>query len=246
MIIQRKRTSSIASAAVAALAIFGTAGCSMLTGDNGPGSASLSFHAAGTTAAGTALANSAVPITDGVHTIDLQSVDVTFSEVTFERADGQPSDDDDSETDSDSEGSHNSRFQSGATTISMPLTGGMIAPFSGNLAAGSYDRVELDVEFVRIRGTYDGQAFDVTVPVSRELELRLNPALVVDGSTPGNVTVNINFAAWFTANGVTIDPRQLATSATAQSAFRDRVKASFKATEDQDRDGDEADSDSDG
>lgn len=245
MLFQRNRTPSVASAAVAALALFGTAACSMLTGDKGAGSASLSFHATGTTAASAALMNSAIPITDGVHTVDLQSVDVTFSEVTFERADGQTSDDDDSDTDSDSEGSHNVRLRSGATTVSMPLTGGLIAPFSGNLAAGSYDRVELDVEFIRLRGTYDGQAFDVTIPVGRELELRLSPPLVVDGSTPGNVTVNINFAAWFSANGATIDPRQLATSSTALSAFRDRVKASFKATEDQDRDGDDADSDSD-
>jgi hypothetical protein len=239
------RRFSLASAAVAALALTGATACSMLTGDNGPGSATLSFHAAGTAGAAATLNSSAAPITDGTHTLDLQSVDLTVSEVTFERVDGQASDDDDSETDSDSEGSHNARLEFGATTIALPLDGGMISPFSGNLAAGSYDRVELDVEFVRLRGTYDGQAFDVTVPVSRELEIRIDPPLVVDGTTPGNVTVNIDFASWFRANGTVIDPRTL-TSSTAMSLFRDRVKASFRATEDSDRDGDEADSDSDG
>ncbi|MEO5567666.1 MAG: hypothetical protein ABIR92_04200 [Gemmatimonadaceae bacterium] len=240
------RTLSSAGAIAATLTVLTAAACSSLTGGNG-GSATLSFHAAGTaaTAPGASLNLSTAPVSDGTHTLDLQSVDFTVSEVVFERTDGQTSDDDDSETDSDSEGSHNSRFQSGATTISVPLTGGMIAPFSGNLAAGSYDRVELDVEFVRLRGTYDGQAFDVTVPVNRELELRLSPPLVVDGSTVGNVTVNIDFASWLSANGALIDPRTL-TSSTALSLFRDRVKASFKATEDSDRDGDESDSDSDG
>lgn len=239
------KASSLATPAVALLALFGATACSILTGDNGLGSASLSFHAAGTSAPrGASFNSSAAPVTDGTHTIDLQSVDLTLSEVTFERVDGQPGDDDDSETDSDSEGSHNRRLVSGATTISLPLDGGMIAPFSGNLPAGSYDRVELDVEFVRLRGTYDGQAFDVTVPVSRELELRISPPLVVDGSTTGNVTVNIDFASWFKVNGTVIDPRTL-TSSTAMSLFRERVKASFKATEDSDRDGDESDSDSD-
>lgn len=171
-------------------------------------------------------------------------MDFTISEVVFERTDGQAGDDDDSETDSDSEGSHNRRVHSGATTVSVPLNGGLISPFSGDLAAGSYDRVELDVEFVRLRGTYDGQAFDMTVPVNRELELRLSPPLVVDGTTETNVTVKLDIASWLRVNGAVIDPRSLSSS-TAMSQFRDRVKASFRAMEDSDRDGDESDSDSD-
>lgn len=235
----------VTSAIAATLTLTAAAACTDLTGSEG-GTATLSFHSAGTAAssANATMNTGAAPVTDGTHTLELQSVDFTISEVTFERAEGQSGDDDDSDADSDSEGAHNRRFHSGATTISVPLNGGMVAPFSGNLAAGSYDRVELDVEFVRLRGTWDGQAFDVTVPVARELELRLSPPLVVDGNTVGNVTVNIDFASWLRVNGALIDPRTL-TSSTAMSLFRDRVKASFKATEDSDRDGDESDSDSD-
>jgi hypothetical protein len=222
-----------------------TAACSDLTG-NRRGEASVSFQAAGAGSGARSVAAdlSTVPITDGVHTIDLQSIDFTISEVVFERADGQAGDDDDSDTDSDSEGSHNRRVHSGSMTVSMPLAGGVITPFSGDLSAGTYDRVELDVEFVRLRGTYDGQAFDVTVPVQRELELRLSPPLVVDGTGSPNVTVKIDFSSWLRANGAVIDPRSL-NSATAMSQFRDRVKASFRALEDSDRDGDDSDSDSD-
>lgn len=90
--------------------------------------------------------------------------------------------------------------------------------------------------------------FDVTVPVGTEFELRLSPPLVVGSATdPVNVSINVDVASWFrSASGAVVDPRSLATNSTLRSEFRSRVRASFRAFEDDDRDGDESDSDSDG
>lgn len=246
---------------VAAVAgIVGTAGLAAACGDlTGTGrdtrAATLSFHA-GTLAS--MQSNDGVAVsTDGSgaivvtgtngRVVDVQSVDLVLSEVTFEGRGVDANDDDDSDADSDSDHNGNATFRSGPTTVALPLEGGVITPFSGQLPFGTYDRLELDAEFARIRGTVDGQAFDVTVPIERELELRFSPPLVVnEGSQPLNATVNVDVASWFrTSDGRVIDPRTLNTDASARSAFRQRVGTSFNAFEDEDGDADDDDSDSD-
>jgi hypothetical protein len=200
----------------------------------------------------------AIIVDGGGHTVDLSSADVVFGRVTFKGSNVAPDDNgiDDSDSDSDSENdsdsdsesrSGNSVFRAGATTVTLPLEGGPVAPFNGQLPVGTYRGVEMDADFVRLRGTYDGQAFDVTVPVNGELEMAFVPPLVVaEGSEPLHVSVNVNVASWLRdANGNVIDPRLLNTNAEMRAQFRNRVRASFRAFEDQDRDHDESDSDSD-
>lgn len=212
--------------------------------------ASLSF---GVTQSGALVSTSSnggglIVITGGGHTIDLQSADVVFSEMTFEGENVESGDNDDSDADSDSDHEGNARFRAGAATVSLPLAGGMITPFTGEIPVGTYSRLEMDAEFLRLKGTYDGEAFDLTIPVSAELELTFSPPLeVTSSSEPVNVSVTVDVSAWFKdANGNTIDPRQLATNAALRAEFRNRVRASFKAFEDADKDGDDSDSDSDG
>lgn len=242
------RVRSVASVSLGAVVLALTAAaCTDILSAGRARASSLSFGVmpaiAGTTASSTAF----LITTGGGHTIDVQSVDVVFSEMTFEGQNVDAGDDDDSESDSDSDRVGNARFRAGATTVSLPLEGGVITPFTGQLPLGTYIRLEMDAEFVRIKGTYDGEPFDVTLPVETELELRLSPPLVVaSASDPVNVSINVDVASWFrTVSGAVIDPRQLATDATLRSEFRSRVRASFRAFEDSDRDGDESDSDSD-
>lgn len=240
------RTSRPLAAALALFAAGGLTACEDLSGNEARQDASVSFHVV----SGANLSASPADlllISEGDHTLDLQSVDVVVDEVTFEMLNGQPDDDDDSETDSDSDGGHNARVRVGASTIALPLEGGVITPFSGPLPEGTYDRLELDVEFARLRGTYDGQAFDVTVPINAEYELDLVPPLVVDANNPTpNVTVNLDIAQWLrTSTGTLIDPLRLQTDAEYRADFIRRIRASIHAMEDSDRDGDEMDSDSD-
>lgn len=237
------------SAITAVLTLTALGACAELTGTAKRQPASVSFNVAspGTSAS---LGASLVIITDGQHTLDVQSLDVVFDEVTFERAHaaGGDADSDDSDADSDSDGSHNEQIRVGASTVSLPLEGGVITPFTGTLPAGTYDGLELDAAFLRVRGTFDGQAFDVTLPVDAEFELAINPPLVVGADdAPLNVTVNVDVMAWFRdAAGATVDPRRLQTDATYRAAFVSRIRASLRALEDSDLDGDDSDSDSDG
>lgn len=189
-------------------------------------------------------------IVDGTNdrVVDIQSVDIVFSEITFEGRDVDVNDDDDSDADSDSDHKGNEKFRVGAATVELPLEGGVITPFTGELPVGTtFDRLEMDAEFVRIRGTVDGQPFDVTVEVSKELEIKFRPPFVVEESgDPINVSIDIDVEKWFLDGlGAVIDPRQLATNATLREQFRQRLKASFRAFEDEDCDGDHDDSDSD-
>lgn len=234
--------------ATAAVALVGLACADVLASNRDSRDASVSF---GVTQEGALVGSAnnvaAIVITGNGNSVDLQSADVVFSEVTFEGDDVEPNDNDDSDFDSDSDREGNARFRSGAVTVALPLQGGVITPFTGRLPDGTYDRVEMDAEFLRLRGTYNGEAFDVTIPVNSELELRLDPPLVVSStSDPINVSVTIDVARWFRdANGNVIDPRQLATNSTLREQFRSRVRASFDAFEDEDRDADDQDSDSD-
>src|SRR5262245_42873997 len=124
-----------------------------------------------------------VPITDGTHNIDLQNVDLTIDRIAIERA-GDPMDNDaadtdadtdtDTDTDTDNVGDRHhdgGTVRLGGTTVALPLAGGVISPITVPLPNGSYDEIELKVATVRARGTFDGQAFDITVRVNAELEL---------------------------------------------------------------------------
>ena len=229
------------------------AACSNALGGGGPRQASLSFHVVPTAAASLVAAGGPLSLVvgDATHSVDIQSVDIVFSEITFEARDAADADDeesDDADDDSDSEHEGDARFEVGAATVSLPVEGGVITPFNGQLPVGTFDGLEMDAEFARIRGTVDGQPFDVTIQIDKELEIDFEPPFVVEeGGDPINVSVNIDVASWFKdANGAVIDPRLLATDATLREQFRNRVRASFRAFEDQDKDADEDDSDSDG
>ena len=234
------------SAVVLALAAA-TAGCES-TGPRGDASLALSFAVASDAGLAATLAGALDPITDGTHTLDLQQVFVQTSsvEVEYSGPDGTASDSDtDSDSDSDSDGGHDEHITFGGSTIELPLEGGIVTPVTGTVPAGSYKELELDIEALRLVGTYDGEAFDVTVPIDMDLELELEPPLILAEGDPFNVTVNVAVADWFRSNGTVVDPRDFATDSNAQAAFRQRVALAFEAFGDQDRDADEADSDSD-
>ena len=227
---------------------FGAAGCESILGsrDGAPVSLSFTTPRAGTSAS---LSAALIPITGGGHTLDVQQIEVGFSEVVLERAEGGfgGDSDGDSDSDSDSDGAGNEHFRSGPVTVNLPLEGGVITPITTTLPVGFYEELEMDVERVRIRGTFDGQAFDVSVPVDAELEMEFNPPFeVTTEANQLNLTVSINALTWFrNADGSLVDPRELASNSDLRSRLVSRIKASFKAFEDSDRDADDADSDSD-
>lgn len=241
------RASLLAAGAAATLAI---GACSDATGAEGarrPTSVSFQTASSGAVSSTSSMdiAAAQVPVTSGGHTIDVTSAEVVLSRVMLKPAeDGQFSEtDSDSESDSDARGS---AIKMGAATVALPLDSGVITPFTGLIPQGTYDRLRLDAEFLRVKGTYDSQPFDVTLPVNLHLQLRLNPPLNITGATDStNVTVRINVPQWFVHNGVVVDPRTLQSNRDLLNQLRNNIRASFRAYKDSDRDGDDADSDSD-
>jgi hypothetical protein len=210
---------------------------------------SVSFAGPGTNPSGQSLSILADSIIFGGHALNLTNVDVTLDEITVERAErtsGGDSDGD-SDTDSDSDGPSNRKLARDGLTIALPLQGGVITPINDALPDGLYEEIELDFRNVRLRGTYDGQAFDVTVPVNTELDVMFDPPFEVNDDTDRlNITFAIDPYMWLRrADGALVDPRQFESNPMLRAQFVNRIRASIRAFEDADRDADDSDSDSD-
>lgn len=199
----------------------------------------------------------APPITDGVHTLDLTGLSVTLDEIKLERSESEDegdsdgesdgaSGDSDSEADSDSDGPGAEDFAgSDSVTIDIPLDGDVVTELTVPVPSGAYEELELDIASVRFVGTFDGEPFDVSVPLELELETEFEPAIMVDESI--NLTVSVDLAAWLReSDGSVIDPRQLETDEAMRARLLQRIAVSLDTFEDSDGDGDEQDSDSDG
>lgn len=242
---------------VAALALVVSTACDDmgLSGDTHP--VALSF-AASTQAGLAASLQQAPPIEDGVHTLDLTTITLNLDEVVLERDEAEvdtDSDsqiggenafggDSDSEGDSDSDGPGNEHFTTGPVSIDLDVDGGVVTALSTQVPAGRYEELEMDFASIRFIGTFDGEAFDVTVPVDLELEVEFEPPIDVQDEL--NLTVALDVGAWFReADGSLIDPRLLTTDATLRNRLMQRIALALDAFEDSDRDGDDSDSDSD-
>lgn len=229
--------------------VASVAGCDSL-GLGDEESLSVSFAVPRTTTSGSqSFSVLAIPVTVNGHTLDLQTVEVTFQEITLERAENSRGGDSDgdSDSDSDSDGEANENLQRSGLTVSLPLTGGIITPINESIPNGTYEEIELDIGTVRLRGTFDGQPFDVTLFVDAELESEFSPPFIVDSNDDRlNITVQIDPSLWLrTSDGNLIDPRVLTSNSSLRQQVIARIERSFKAFEDSDRDADDSDSDSD-
>lgn len=158
------------------------------------------------------------PMSVGGHTIALTSVRFTVSEVELE-----------------GESDQKFEWKGGDSEVTLGGDGNLaVSAFSRAIAAGTYDELELQVETVRIRGSFDGRPFDITVAVNDELELEFDsPIEAAEGST--NITVAAVVESWFrTSLGGVIDPTTF--NSTVESQLRSRIIASLDAFEDSNKD----------
>jgi hypothetical protein len=148
-------------------------------------------------------------------------------------------DDEDTEDDDDNPGSGAELLSNGPVLVELPLNGGIITPVTASLPQGRYDEIELVVRRVRVRGLFDGQAFDVDVPVDATVEREFRPPLVIDSDDDRvNVTVAARVAEWFrNRNGALVDPRRVSSDPVLLAQVRRRIATSLSAFEDSDRDG---------
>ena len=147
----------------------------------------------------------------------------------------------------------------GPLLVDLPLGTAISTPLSVAIPAGSYKEMEFSIHkvnsgdasdqaflqsnptfqnvSVRVEGTYLGVAFVFTSAVDAKVEREFQPPLVI-GSAPGNITVNVDVSTWFlTGLGAVIDPTTANPGGPNESLVANNIKASFKAFEDDNRDG---------
>lgn len=142
----------------------------------------------------------------------------------------------------------------GPTLVDLPLGGELASVVSVDVPEGLYDEIEFelhkpdddtqaDIEFLaahpsfrrvslRVEGTFEGEPFVFTSDVNEDLELDFGSPLVVD-ATGVNITVDIGLAAWFQAPGGGV----LRPSDANADLIETNIRGSFRAFEDDDRDG---------
>jgi hypothetical protein len=197
-------------------------------------------------------------ITDGTNTLVITRVEVVAREIELRRA-GIASCDSSASTD-DCE-----YFSTSARLVTIPLAPGATQMLSVDAPAGTYSSVRVKVhkvsddpgdlaflaanptwpedQSIRVSGFYNGVAFTFLSDVNFDAEEDLQPAIVVDGATPTNLTVRLDLARWFRngSTGPLIDPATAGDGGGNKSLVENNIKDSVEAFEDDDRDGDERD-----
>ncbi len=151
-----------------------------------------------------------------------------------------------------------SRLDLGPMLLDLPLGGTSTSPLSVTVPAGTYSKMEFEIEdvstsanapqtakdfltahpefrdvTVKVVGTYKGTAFTFLSRATAEVEFEFNPALVVKTGVNDNITVDLNLAAWFkNASGAVLAP-----TVANQALIDQNITSSFSAFGDQDRDG---------
>lgn len=228
-------------AAVLAIPVL-VAGCDKLNGvaRSTPLSLTVAARALNT---GAAVMDANV-ITAGGHSLDLQLAQLYVTRIKLEKTDAT-GDSDSEDLDDDPCGGtvQCEDFVTAPLVIDVPVNGGVITPFTGTVPAGRYSEAEFTLGGVRLKGVYDGQAFDVNIPLNLEAELEFHPPLEVTGSeAPRNFTIAFSLEALLrNPDGTLIDPRRLETDATLRETVRARLRASLESFEDDDRDGEDDD-----
>jgi hypothetical protein len=147
--------------------------------------------------------------------------------------------------------------------VSLPLDGSVDIELTAEIPEGIYDEIELDVHkvsdsddpafldahpdmlrvSVRVRGTWNGEAFTYTSDLDEEQEIELSTPITVgaDGAEVG-VTLSLDLASWFVdGSGNLIDPRTALDGGANDGVVEENIKRSIDGFEDDDHDGVEDD-----
>ena len=152
-------------------------------------------------------------------------------------------------------------IETGPRLVSLPLGDGAatVAVLEVPVPAGRYSELELKLrplnpnsgedrrflaahpEFqginLRVRGSFDGAAFQYTASLDSEIEMDFRPALEV-GEAGVNITVNLDVLSWFRgSDGALIDPRTAVPGQANASVVSANIWRSLAAFEDDDHDG---------
>jgi hypothetical protein len=156
-----------------------------------------------------------------------------------------------------------SELKLGPFVVTLNLAGGLTEIATGDIPNGLYDKVKFEIHKMEdgdaigdtsfligtegcsfvITGTYNDTAFTYKSKKGVEIEMNVNPPIVIsDSLKDANLTLVVNPSNWFKKNGVFLDPR----NEQNRSDIDDNIKDSFKkAYKDNDHDGVENDDNDD-
>jgi len=198
-----------------------------------------------------------VTVTLGAHTLVITKAQVVVRKLQLEQnLSTTCPDDDDSPSGDDC-----SEIKLGPMLVDLPLTATASSSITAAVPEGTYHKVKFQIHkpsgsndqaflaanpafantSIRVEGTYDGSPFVFTSPMSEEIELEFEPPVVIDANNQ-NVTVAVDLSNWFMVNGALVDPTTANNGGANENAVRNNIRASLRAFEDEDRDGDEDDS----
>lgn len=239
------------AAMVASAALL--AACSDSTGTSLASHSQLAFSVGGAGGAAAALA----PQTVGGHTLDLTQATLTIdrAELKLAASDTCAGDNEDGDDDSvvsagaasadrdggDTQGNRGhdcAEVKVGPEMVDLPLAGNLVTIPADSIPPGTYQQIELRVSQVELKGTFDGTAFDDTIPVHARAEIEFDTPVVVVAGQPTTITVNVPVNTWLVnADGSLVDPTTLLSNPTVLAQVRNRIAASLRAFEDNDHDG---------
>jgi len=191
-------------------------------------------------------------LTSGSDTVIVSSVGIVMREIELKRvgADNCAEGDDACE-----------EFEAGPVLVDLPLEGGVEVRFAVVIPDGSFSEIEFKIrkvegndpddlvfaqqypEFVgqsiRVGGTFNGTPFLFETDLDVEIELDLNPPLVVDSAAgPSSVSVLVDIDGWFRdGSGALVDPATGNKGGANESLIKENIKVLLEAFEDDDLDG---------
>jgi hypothetical protein len=226
------------------LATFGACSSDSTTGVGDGTESQLAFTTGGSSSL--PASTSLIPITKGGHTVDLTAVTVVLDRASLKRTSEDVCRDDDDNSANSNTGSdddkrerqtHCHEVKIGPAIVDLPLDGELVTLPANAIPSGTYRELEVRLSLVRLKGTFDTKAFDVTVPVNTKTEIEFDTPLVVTENEPISITVNVPVDTWLVTETSVIDPSKLLTDPALMMRVKLRIANSINAFEDRDRDG---------
>ena len=232
---------------ILAPAIIIAAACSDSSSPNGR-ALGISFSSQ---AAGASGATADVTVNGGGNTLVITRAQVVLRRIKLKGTTAGTCSDDDTATDD-----CRSVFI-GPMLVDLPLTTGNVTSISAAVPPDTYRQIEFrihkpgsdgpDAAFrtanptfanisIRVEGTFNGTPFVYTSALDEKQTLTFNPAVTV-GADNQNVTIQFDIASWFVNGSAVINPATANSGGAIENLVRDRIRASLRAIEDDDRNG---------
>lgn len=233
------------------LLALGVVGCESTSTGKQPVGISFSTKAPAAAMAGSQPASFSITMTSGANTLIITKAQLVLRELELKL----------STTESCATGTaadNCEEIQLGPMLIDLPVTDVVASPITAQVPVGTYREIEFDIRrpgtdpadqafiaanpnfnnvSIRVEGTYNGTAFVFTSEIDQEVQIDFNPPVVVTDAN-NNATIAVNIRSWFTnPDGSIINPATANPNGTNTGVVSERIKASLRAFEDDDRNG---------